>query len=106
MATRGRAPNRHFRGRADLPWAKYASCQGVPTDVMFPTDKAGEEKALEICENCSVAMDCLEFALSEREEFGVWGGKSERERRGLRRKRARGKTKQGDRDGVERASGM
>ena len=32
--------------------------------------------------------ECLEFALSNGEKFGIWGGMSERERRRLRRARA------------------
>ncbi|MEZ5208103.1 MAG: WhiB family transcriptional regulator [Acidimicrobiales bacterium] len=32
--------------------------------------------------------DCLEYALSNSEKFGIWGGMSERERRRIRRQRA------------------
>jgi WhiB family redox-sensing transcriptional regulator len=35
-----------------------------------------------------VRLDCLEYALSNGEKFGIWGGLSERERRRLRRQRA------------------
>jgi WhiB family redox-sensing transcriptional regulator len=31
-----------------------------------------------------VRPDCLEYALRNDERFGIWGGKSERERRRLR----------------------
>jgi WhiB family redox-sensing transcriptional regulator len=34
-----------------------------------------------------VRDDCLEFALSNGEKFGIWGGLSERERRRIRRRR-------------------
>ena len=32
--------------------------------------------------------DCLEYALTNSEKFGIWGGMSERERRRIRRQRA------------------
>jgi WhiB family redox-sensing transcriptional regulator len=35
-----------------------------------------------------VREDCLEYALTHGEKFGIWGGMSERERRRLRRARA------------------
>jgi len=30
---------------------------------------------------------CLEYALNNKEQFGIWGGTSERERRRLRKER-------------------
>jgi WhiB family redox-sensing transcriptional regulator len=32
---------------------------------------------------------CLEYALNNKEQFGIWGGTSERERRRLRKERTR-----------------
>jgi WhiB family redox-sensing transcriptional regulator len=34
-----------------------------------------------------VIEECLSYALESREEYGIWGGTSERERRRLRRER-------------------
>ncbi|MGH2602021.1 MAG: WhiB family transcriptional regulator, partial [Dehalococcoidia bacterium] len=42
----------------------------------------------EVCRGCVVRDQCLEYALSHSEKFGIWGGMSERERRRLRRQRA------------------
>jgi WhiB family redox-sensing transcriptional regulator len=36
---------------------------------------------------CPVRRQCLEWALTHDEKHGVWGGKSERERRTMRRDR-------------------
>jgi WhiB family redox-sensing transcriptional regulator len=41
-----------------------------------------------VCRGCVVREECLEYALSNGEKFGIWGGMSERERRRLRRARA------------------
>jgi WhiB family redox-sensing transcriptional regulator len=41
--------------------------------------------AKEICSGCPVRTECLDFAITSNQEFGVWGGTSEDERRVLRR---------------------
>jgi WhiB family redox-sensing transcriptional regulator len=38
-----------------------------------------------VCAGCDVRADCLEFAISTNQEYGIWGGTSEEERRVLRR---------------------
>jgi WhiB family redox-sensing transcriptional regulator len=45
-------------------------------------------EAKEVCRGCVVSNECLEYAIENGERFGIWGGKSERERRRLRRARA------------------
>ena len=40
-----------------------------------------------ICRECIVREECLEFAITTGEKFGIWGGMSERERRRVRRER-------------------
>ena len=37
---------------------------------------------------CSVRLECLDFALETNQDAGVWGGLSEEERRVIRRERA------------------
>jgi hypothetical protein len=45
------------------------------------------EIARRICADCPVKEPCLEYALYNRIEHGVWGGASERERRRIARRR-------------------
>lgn len=40
-----------------------------------------EQRAKEICTDCSVREACLTYALSIREQHGIWGGHTENERR-------------------------
>lgn len=40
--------------------------------------------AKSICAECGVSEECLEYSLLH-EPFGIWGGKTERERKTLRR---------------------
>jgi hypothetical protein len=59
------------------------------TRLFFPTRGEDARRAKKICAGCAVRDECLEFALVSGERFGVWGGKSERERRPMRRQLAR-----------------
>ncbi len=63
------------------------SCRGVDPDIFFPDRGESLSPAKAICAECIVRDECLEYALDNRERFGVWGGTSERERRRLRRSR-------------------
>ncbi|MCY3849681.1 MAG: WhiB family transcriptional regulator [Acidimicrobiaceae bacterium] len=69
-------------------WQNYANCLGVDPDLFFPERGASTREAKEVCRGCVVQDECLEFALRNGEKFGIWGGKSERERRRVRRQRA------------------
>ena len=69
-------------------WQDEANCLGVDPELFFPERGASTREAKEVCRGCVVREDCLEYALSNGEKFGIWGGLSERERRRLRRQRA------------------
>jgi WhiB family redox-sensing transcriptional regulator len=72
----------------DLAWQQYANCLGVDPDLFFPERGASTREAKEVCRGCVVREDCLEYAITHSEKFGIWGGLSERERRRIRRERA------------------
>lgn len=71
-------------------WQEGASCRLEPPGTFFPTDAIGIAVAKRICGGCAVIEPCLEYALANREEHGVWGGTSEKERRRMLKKRDRG----------------
>ncbi len=66
-----------------------ARCREAPPNTFFPSDGLGVEVAKMVCEGCTVTEPCLEYALEQRIEHGVWGGCSERQRRRIRRERRR-----------------
>ena len=72
-------------------WASDAVCKDLDEeeiDAYFFPQRGGSSKAgRALCARCPVASECLELALSNGEQFGIWGGTSERERRVLRRER-------------------
>lgn len=69
--------------------ARYlaAACNGMPTDIFFPL--SGQNNQLEfakaICKGCPVKDKCLQDNLHE--QFGVWGGTSERQRKRIRKEK-------------------
>lgn len=70
-------------------WMADGKCREYPAATFFPQDGVGVIKAQKICVLCEVSGACLEYALTNHVDHGVWGGKSERERRRLQRARRR-----------------
>lgn len=69
-------------------WWQLADCQSADPDLFFPISSVGMalsdlERAKAVCRSCQVRLNCLEYALQTRQMHGVWGGKSEDERRAL-----------------------
>lgn len=72
------------------PWMVDGLCAQTDPEAFFP-DKGGTTKpAKAICHGCPVTEECLTYALDSDQRFGIWGGHSERERRKLKKRRARG----------------
>ena len=73
----------------DRTWTERAACSGLDPDLWFPGhgDAFTVVYAKQVCATCVVRDACLEYALAAGEKFGIWGGKSERERRRMRRAR-------------------
>lgn len=78
-------------------WQVAANCLGVDPDLFFPERGASTREAKAVCKGCQVREDCLEFALTNGEKFGIWGGLSERERRRIRRQRSLARAEQKNR---------
>lgn len=65
-------------------WKRQAQCLEMETEMFFPSrgdSPAGLKKARKTCSKCRVSEECLAYALSNAEAFGIWGGLTERERR-------------------------
>lgn len=71
----------------DTAWQEEGLCAQADPDAWFPQKGGSVLAAKRICQRCPVQAECLEYALTHDERFGVWGGLSERERRALKRKR-------------------
>lgn len=73
----------------DANWMLSGLCRGLDPETFFPSDGVGVEVAQRICAECPVHAECLEYALRNHIEHGVWGGASERLRRRIARDRRR-----------------
>ncbi|MDQ6617914.1 MAG: WhiB family transcriptional regulator [Actinomycetota bacterium] len=73
----------------NLAWRQHAACRGVDPDIFYPISEEEADEAKAICASCTVCETCLEYALTNRERDGVWGGATERERRRMIRQRRR-----------------
>jgi len=73
---------------ADTKWMNRGNCADKPPSTFFPSDGVGVELAKRVCEDCPVQAMCLEYAIENRIDHGVWGGTSERQRRRIIRARA------------------
>lgn len=71
----------------DTTWMAKGRCSELPPAMFFPSDGVGVEIARRLCADCPVKEPCLEYALAERIDHGVWGGASERERRRILKRR-------------------
>jgi WhiB family redox-sensing transcriptional regulator len=71
----------------DTSWMAQGNCAERPPELFFPSDGVGVDIARRICATCPVKEPCLEHALTNRIDHGVWGGCSERERRRILKRR-------------------
>ena len=83
-------------------WRRLAACRDEDTNLFFPNGETGEaldqaEAAKAICAACPVRLECLKFAVTTNQPYGIFGGLNESERKSLRRRMRR------DRSNIEAA---
>lgn len=75
-------------------WHQQARCSALPQEMFFGQDNDAasskrhrpmltmpeERRAKAVCDRCPVKQPCAIWALINHEEFGVWGGMSQRDR--------------------------
>ncbi len=71
----------------DLPWHREARCadEDINPAWFHSTDVREVKHAIRVCQGCPVINKCLEYALSSADNWGVWGGLTDRQRRLLQR---------------------
>ncbi|MET7699655.1 WhiB family transcriptional regulator [Streptomyces sp. NPDC005485] len=73
-----------------MEWLRRAACAEMDPELFFPVGTTGpalrdEREAKQICARCPVVGECLDWALTSGQAFGVWGGTCEEERSAMRR---------------------
>ncbi len=91
---RGHADPDDQETRETDSWRRGAACRDMDTELFFPRGETGAPleqtlAAKEVCARCPVRLACLDFAMATRQEYGIFGGLTEQERRALARRRAR-----------------
>lgn len=83
-----------LRKPAPSRW-KEAKCLSIDVtvdDPFFSEDEIDREEAANFCNGtvdgiaCPIRNECLLFALTNNEEYGIWGGTSELTRKAIRKK--------------------
>jgi WhiB family redox-sensing transcriptional regulator len=69
-------------------WHSRGLCVGEDPEVFFPSHGDPGAGARTICAACLVRNECLSYA-KEADEFGIWGGLDQHERRNLKRREQR-----------------
>jgi WhiB family redox-sensing transcriptional regulator len=77
-----------------MDWRHQAACREVDPELHFPIGNTGPallqiEDAKAVCRGCPSIEACLRFALGQGIDSGVYGGMSEDERRALKRRASR-----------------
>jgi len=72
-------------------WRAAAACRGKSVQIFFPDriDHQGHAEARAICAGCPSRVPCLEEALTNREQYGIFGGLTATARVHLRRRMTR-----------------
>ena len=65
-------------------WRKRAACIGLDPEIFYPEPSFPPDEARKVCASCPVSAECLDYALTSNERFGVWAGTTRRQRREMR----------------------
>jgi len=71
-----------------IGWRRRAACAGEDLELFFPVGSDGPAltqvaAAKDICARCPVREACLRYSVTG-QGYGIWGGLTAEERRGLR----------------------
>jgi len=87
-----------WENQIDDSFKKHAACRGMDAELFIPSVGTNGKDAKAVCNGtrpknghpgsapCPVREECLQYSLQiPGPVFGIWGGKSERERRNIKR---------------------
>jgi len=80
--------------RSAANWRSAGACLSADPDLFFPISSTGPAekqiaRAKMICAGCAVRRECLEFALTLGQSYGIWGGTTPEDRQRDRRRKRR-----------------
>lgn len=76
---------------AEVPsWWDQAVCAQTDPEIFYPEQGVTAKVAKAVCLSCPVRAACLDWAIETGQQWGVWGGVAERDRRRMIRQRQAG----------------
>ena len=72
--------------QTSLTWQERGTCMQTDPEAFFPEKGGNSRAAKSVCVGCEVRSDCLDYALTNDEQFGIWGGMTVLERRKLKKR--------------------
>jgi WhiB family redox-sensing transcriptional regulator len=77
-----------------MDWRHRAICRDEDPELFHPIGHDGPARAQiveakSVCLRCPVISDCLTWALETGQDYGIWGAKTEDERRAMHTPRRR-----------------
>jgi len=69
----------------DTHWQTRGVCAQTDPEAYFPDKGDSVKHAQKVCGGCEVRAQCLTWALSTDERYGVWGGHTEAARSRMRK---------------------
>jgi WhiB family redox-sensing transcriptional regulator len=78
---------RLVEGPIHQEWVERAACAGAGPDMFFQLKGGSNLPAKAVCATCPVRQECLDYAVGQPEQWGVWGGMDRNERRAYARTR-------------------
>lgn len=75
----------------ELPDWRLGVCRTMDPDLFFADENTNEPgpEVVVACGRCAISAMCLHWAMTNKEQFGVWGGTTPKQRRALNRPIAR-----------------
>jgi WhiB family redox-sensing transcriptional regulator len=84
---------RTLESTTNLNWQGHGACRDVDPELFFPdnptTAREQTQAAKAVCLACPVLITCQDYALTNGEEWGVWGALTAREREQIRNPKAK-----------------
>ncbi|MGH3585711.1 MAG: WhiB family transcriptional regulator [Pseudonocardia sp.] len=68
-------------------WREEALCQQTDPTLFHPEPDASTRDAKRTCNACPVRLECRDYAITNGEQWGIWGGIEQAELRRLIRVR-------------------
>lgn len=69
-------------------WQDQGACVGEDPGLFYPAPWEAQKLAAarSICERCPVTEECLAYALDNHEDYGVWAGTTQRDRKRIHKR--------------------